>query len=202
MSSGEVLLFDLDGTLFDPSAFMKSLLHLYAVRFSLDEQALLQLQLEHRSLLDKGSDFDPDQFLTFISGKTQVPIREMSDMFWHEKKVYEQAVFPDVFPTLKSLQKRKTSMGVFSEGYSDYQRQKIIQSGLDIFFAPASIRIFQKKLTQENIDSLPKNCLVVDNQKEVVLTLMQSKVKVIWINRETDEKLPDIQTIYSLQELI
>ena len=201
MNEDKIYLFDLDGTLFDPFLFIDEMLRRFSTQFSIPENMLLDLKKEHRSELEKGSDFDPGQFLIFLSQKINVPVDQLLSI-WNEKTAYEKVVYPDVFPVLQELQKRNSKMGIFSEGFSVYQMQKLEMSGLLPFFDPGMIHIFRRKLLKENIDRLSSNCLVIDNRREVVIELKQANITSIWINRESDEKLSDIRTIQNLQELL
>ena len=202
MKKDHLYLFDLDGTLFDPSIFLQIILHRYAEQFVSDERVLLQVAKAYRGQLEKGSDFDPAHFLDLVSDKIHAPIEKLTNIFWHETTAYTQAVFLDVFPVLEVLQKRNIQLGIFSEGQLEYQKQKLSQSGLMKFFDQASLHIFQRKLLQDNLSLLPKESVVIDNQKDIVLTLQKNKIETIWINRKSEEKLVDMQTINTLQELI
>ena len=201
MENKKIYLFDIDGTLFDSSALIKNVFHTFAQRFSLDEQVLLKLKQVHRSQLEKGSDFDPNEFLHFLSDKIDVPVKQLVQL-WNEKVAYEESVFPDTLPLLHELQKRNITLGIFSEGNKAHQKQKLTHSGLWPFFDPAYIHIFRRKLLEENINTLSKNSVIIDNQKEVVLALVQANIEAIWINRDSDEELSDIKTIHTLEELI
>lgn len=93
-------------------------------------------------------------------------------------------------------------MAIFSEGFKDYQGQKI--ATLIDLFDKDLIFITRRKLDEVYLKQIPKGVLIVDDNKEVIETLKQLRPdsELIWINRKNEEKIEGVKTIKSLDELL
>jgi len=71
------------------------------------------------------------------------------------------------------------------------------------FFKKDLIFITNGKLNDDFIKQLPDGAIIVDDKKEVVEKLKNlNRFNIVWINRESDEKIDGVATIKSLEELI
>jgi len=200
MHTPEILLFDLDGTLFDSKKFTLLFREICEKKFGISQTVYQSAREEYNASLSKNTDFNPRDFCKILSDRTNVAYESIFSLFWQEKSLYKQSVYDDVFISLERLLK-KYVLGVFSEGVIDYQKHKLEFSGLHPFFSSDHMFISTRKLEDNLSVKFAKNSLIIDDKKEVVLALKKENIETIWINRKTDEKLQGVRTIRSLDEI-
>jgi len=196
---GDLLLFDIDGTIFDSSRFGELYRAELITRLNISEDTIFTATADYYSTLESRTDFEPKTFISFLASRFSVQEARIAEIFWN-KEHFESAVFEDAISTLEALSKNKT-LGVFSQGHTDYQKYKLEQTALHKYFKPEYIFIYARKLSDEAIALLPRDATVIDNKHDVALALSKF-ANVIWINRNNEEKDPQIKTIHTLSELL
>ncbi|MEK7611402.1 MAG: hypothetical protein AAB486_03480 [Patescibacteria group bacterium] len=115
--------------------------------------------------------------------------------------LYRRSLYPDTLPSLAKLQ-ASHRLGIFTEGFRKFQLTKLKLSGLLPLFNRDLTFIHRRKLTPTAIKRLPKGAIIVDDNLEVVETLLKFPyVTPVWLNRKDKKKHPQIRAIRSLTEL-
>ena len=196
----ETILFDIDGTLIDSVSmaemFRKKIAQI--IKISVDE--IKELSDKYIATLKSRTDFHPFDLIKFIN-KTKNQTIDSNDIFFKSKNIYKKYIYNDVVTNLDKL-KNNYNLGVFSEGFRDYQGQKI--ATLIDKFDKNLLFITRRKLDNEFLKQIPKETLIIDDKQEVVETLKQFRpdLELVWINRDGKEKIKEVRTIKSLDELI
>jgi FMN phosphatase YigB (HAD superfamily) len=198
----KIILFDVDKTLFDTGGyFSKTLSDAIIAELGITKQELEQKEEKYRSSLDKYTDFEPNGFLTSVSGLKD--INELASKTYRNQDIFIKSVSPDTLPTIESLQIKGYRLGIFSEANIEWQKSKLKLSGLEKLFEPELTFISTRKTTPDFISQLPSGAWVVDDNQEVISDLSKfDHIKPIWINRNQEENLnPSIPSITSLTKV-
>lgn len=146
------------------------------------------------------TDFNPEEYFDYIGKKYNVRTQDVSKVFLDDEN-FKNTPYPEVVSSLKDLS-RNYRLGIFSEGFEDFQLLKLHKSGLLPYFDQEITFVFGKKLTQESLDLLPRGCFVVDDNYFVVDALCKSgPFRPIWLNRKTNGKHQDCETVFDLTNL-
>lgn len=194
----KTILFDLDRTLFNTDHFIELVRIRIASLAQKDEQALKQLESKYKLLFRKLT-FDPLHYSEFLSHELKTNSSEIFRLFT-DSKIYSESVFDEVIPVLKFCKKR-SHIGIFSEGNVGFQKMKLSYSDLGSYVDPNHIYIFENKLVPALLENLPADIVIVDDKLRVIDQLTEHGIKSIWINRTSKQKHKIAQTIFSLSEL-
>ncbi len=195
----KIILFDIDGTLIEPHEITSGVYKQIFEETKISKDEIFKIKEEYKSTLERGSDFSPDDLIDYLSKSLNV---EITNNPFLNKIYYKNALYPEVKKTLEELNKNFI-LGIFSEGLKNYQENKIYLSGLGDFFNEDFIFIGRRKLDDNFLEKLPEGAIIIDDKKEVVEKLKSlNRFKVVWINRNNDEKMDGVATIHNLSELI
>jgi FMN phosphatase YigB (HAD superfamily) len=196
----DTILFDIDYTLLDTKISKEN------CRSRLSK--FLNTNIEDFLIVEKGyvrkdtgfTEFNPEEYLKYISEKYAVRVRDLSKVFFDDEN-FRNTSYPEVAVTLETLS-NDYKLGIFSEGLKDFQLLKLHKSGILRYFDQSVTFIFQRKLTQESLDFLPKGCFVIDDNSFVIDALYQlGSFKPVWLNRKTKDKHPNCETVSDLTSL-
>ncbi len=196
----EIILFDIDYTLLNTSISKKN----FRVRIS----ELLNIPLKDFLVVEKNyvkkekgfTGFKPEEYIDYISKNFNANSSDISKTFFDERN-FVNTPYPEVPDLLESLF-GKFNLGVFSEGFEDFQLSKLHKSNLLEYFDRDLVFIFRRKLTKEALDLIPKGCFIVDDNLPVVCGLVEAnQFKPLWLNRKTKEKHERCKTIFDLKNL-
>lgn len=197
---GDIILFDIDYTL------LNVLISKENCKSKLSK--FLNASIEDFSVVEKGyvqkdtgfTDFNPQEYIGYISKKYNVSTQDVSKVFFDEEN-FKNTPYQEVVPLLETLSKNYR-LGIFSEGFEEFQLLKLHKSGLLPYFDQEITLIFRRKLTQKSLDLLPKGCFVVDDNYFVIEALCEAgSFKPVWLNRKTKEKHPNCETVFDLTNL-
>ncbi len=198
----KTILFDFDNTICDTSGTVDNYCRQFEKRFSIPTEKTLQVLAEYKATLDSSTDFRPEDFARKIAKSFGFDFNLLLETLLD---IRNYPKFDEVDGVLSELSK-KYSLGIFSEGFEDWQRKKIDFCGVLDFFDQNLIIIERRKLSPESINRIPTGATVIDDKKIVVETLAETRsdLKLIWLNRLSDEKVetPQIRTIKNLNELL
>jgi phosphoglycolate phosphatase-like HAD superfamily hydrolase len=200
VSDKQIILFDVDKTLFDVNLLIRKLLVIELPRIlNISLETFQQRDQAYRQTLEKNTDFNPTDYLRAISLQSDVEELGVKTIF--NPNFHQQAVFPDVIPCLTKLAK-SYQLGVFSEANLEWQQKKLKLSGLINFFIPELVFIWRRKTAPEQLKQLPSPVTIVDDNTNVIAALTQvPTITPIWINRVNAQPLVGVTTITSLTEL-
>jgi len=193
----KVLLFDIDRTLIDSDLLKTNWNKLAKIRLGIKPENFMPLLSSYTSALARSTDFTPKGFANYISLKTNTDKGEILKLLL-DKKLFKACLFPETKWVLKRVQKTYT-LGIFSEGFNSYQKQKLTLSGIYNFFNTKKIFIFRRKLMIKNINKLPKDAIVIDDNYIVTKKLRSKNIRAIWVNRKKVKS--NFRYINSLKEL-
>lgn len=196
---GNPIFFDIDGTLVDAEKFGKSIRTSFMKVLKVDEEELARAIADYYAALESTTDFNPKDIVVHISKRYGIDPILLDNVFWKEDKHYKEALYPEVITVLEKLSK-ENALGIFSQGFEEFQRHKLNASGIISFFKEENIFIYRRKLSDEATGSLPRTATVIDDNHEVVLKL-SDYVGAIWMNRRTEDDDAQVKTIHSLSEL-
>lgn len=195
------VLFDVDDTLFNKVKFKENFNNGLANSCNEPVERIDRMMSEYIGGLKNSDDFKPNEFIQYLGEMTGK--RECFENFKIDNpEIYTNSLFNETLVTLSELKKIYGVLGVFSQGFVDFQNTKIDKSGIRKFFDEKFIYIGRDKLDPEFIKTIPEGSIIIDDKKSVVEKLNSlNRFKVIWINRKTDEKMDGVPTIKSLEEL-
>ncbi|KKQ94352.1 MAG: hypothetical protein UT20_C0039G0005 [Candidatus Levybacteria bacterium GW2011_GWA1_39_11] len=183
---GQILLFDIDGTLFDAEKFGKLTREEFLRILNIDEENLMRTIADYYSSLEASTDYNPREITVFMGEKYNIDPKLLDKLFWEEDKHYQESLFPETLSVLQQLSEKKT-LGIFSQGLEDFQLHKLEASGIRDFFNKAFIFVRRRKSLEDATGDLPKGATVIDNNHQVVLKF---------------SPVVNTKTIHSLEELI
>jgi FMN phosphatase YigB (HAD superfamily) len=196
----DLVLFDIDGVLFDPERFGREIRARFVKILGTSEEELISANADYYSTLSERTDFDPRGITTYLSDRFGKDTASLDRVFWEEEKIYQESLYPETQEVLEKLKEQKT-LGVFSQGNEELQNRKLDAAKLRQYFSPEYIFIHRRKLSDQAIELLPRDATFIDNKHDIVEAL-QKFVDVIWLNRKSNESDPSIKTIHTLTQLI
>jgi phosphoglycolate phosphatase-like HAD superfamily hydrolase len=198
----KIILFDFDKTVSDTNGFVEKFSRVLYKKFDIPQDRLVSILKEYNATLESTTDFRPEGFSQVISEKTGVNIELI------QKDIFDAKNFPIFGEVINVLEKLSTNndLGIFSEGFEDWQKKKIKLSGIWDFFDPKLMIIERRKLLPESMNKIPQQAIVIDDKKIVIETLVKFRpdLKLVWINRDNDEEIstPQVTTIKNLEQLL
>lgn len=195
-----IILFDVDKTLIDTSKLFRHLiLTELAAKTGLSADELNTKENEYIGSLPKYTDFDPINFLRFVTGEQDIDDLASKTVF--NPLFHQQSVFADAKPLLSSLQTRYR-LGIFSEAVQYWQERKLALAGLTPFFEPDITFIWRRKTDPAQLALLPTPVVIIDDNPDVIVELENvNGVTPIWINRINSPAITNATTITTLTEL-
>jgi|SRR3989344_7734963 len=196
----QIILFDIDYTLIDSykiRILSRSSLKRYLKTTGKELEIIIG---KYVNSLGSITDFNANDFINFISDSYKTDPVKLRDIFYR-KEHFVNSLYSETIITLKTL-KKKYNLGIFSEGFDDFQMQKLKLSNIRQFFKDEYIFIFRRKTLEKNIINLPVKSIIIDDNREVLEKLKKFvSFKFIWINRKDKKIHPEIKTIFSLKDL-
>lgn len=194
-----LILFDIDGTLFDPEKFGKLIRAEFVKTLSITEEDLIHANADYYAGLESSADFNPRDMSNHLALRFAGDAELLNRIFWENDDIYINSVYDDVEECLKRVSQGNT-LGIFSQGNLELQRRKLEATELVKYFDTSAIMIHPRKLTDPILDSLPSTAVLVDNDHATVQAIW-GFLKTVWLNRKTNDVDPDVETIHSLSEL-
>ncbi|NCN45540.1 MAG: hypothetical protein COU63_02545 [Candidatus Pacebacteria bacterium CG10_big_fil_rev_8_21_14_0_10_36_11] len=200
-----LILFDIDDTIINTQLLKRLQVKTMALATDSPIAQIEKFRLEYLNNLESGSDFSTDDYLQKLGKKFQVPFVELKEAFWHPRN-FELCLFPEVRDVLATLRHEKYSLGLFSEGYQDFQEHKLRVNGLLEFFDSNQRHILRRKLNPTVIESLPKGTIIIDDKQSVIEYLEQFPhivaLRIVRDPQQAKELLTSRYTLLDLRELI
>ena len=195
--TNQILLFDIDHTLFNTAKFRKVTFDRLSLIIGNKEQEYKKLAQEYMVTLESSTDFNIHKYLRLLAKKFKVGKTVLEDVFINDRLIYQECIFPEVPRVLKTLSKHYT-LGIFSEGYRKFQHEKLVKSDILKYFDTKYIFIKRRKLKSITSSFMSSRYIFIDDKLNVLENIKNS----IWINRKNQENSSTIKTIHNLIELI
>lgn len=197
----QVILFDIDKTLFDGDLFQGLLRSKITHDLAINPQKYDTAFASYRLSLPKRTAAHSKSLIRHLAQILTANPLEIRKLHY-DKEIYQQSLFPDVKKTLDKLNSNFV-LGLFTEGYKDHQLRKIKKGGISSYFQKDHQYVLFNKRAPRVINSLPQNAVIIDDNPEVVeILLKRPDLAVIWLNRINNHKHPKAYTIHSLNELL
>lgn len=194
------VLFDIDKTLFNSSILMEGFNKKVSLETGIEVSIIMNISENYLANLESRTDFEPSGFIKKLATETKTETKILNNIFF-DRKIYKRALYPEVINVLQELKDNGVLMGTFSEGHVSFQMRKLEMTGISHFFKGPMI-IERRKLSNESINKIPEGVAIIDDKKEVIEKLhLFKKIKLFWLNRNNDEKIPGVKTIKSLLEI-
>ena len=124
----QIILFDIDYTLIDSykiRILSRSSLKRYLKTTGKELEIIIG---KYVNSLGSITDFNANDFINFISDSYKTDPVKLRDIFYR-KEHFVNSLYSETIITLKTL-KKKYNLGIFSEGFDDFQMQKLKLSNL------------------------------------------------------------------------
>jgi FMN phosphatase YigB (HAD superfamily) len=199
-TSKPLMLFDIDLTLYDSLHFRALYPPLMANALNISLQELTRTQNIYLNTLEKSTDFLPQMYLRHIADHYKFPYRQLQAIYY-DPGLFRASLYPDTIPALQKLHPLYI-LGIFTEGNTDFQINKLKYSGIWDYFNQKYIYIHRRKLDPEIIVRMPPNATVVDDRLEVVEKLQPfPRIQPVWLNRKNQITHLSVPTIHKLTDL-
>lgn len=198
--------FDIDSTVFTTHLFKKTRVNPQLVELlGVSLEKLTEVDTRYFGSLEKGTDFNYHEYTAFLfdafSTVGGVASAAELEALFENPVMYEGMIYPDVLPVLQELKQLGHTLGVYSEGFEDFQRHKLVHTGILPFFDQDRIHISRRKKSPEVIAQLDVNSIVVDDKLEYLVELPKGMTPLM-IQREPDATPVPVQKIQSLEEIV
>lgn len=176
--------FDIDKTLVDTKKMLENI-KLSVSQIGVSKEVFESAVNTYLASLESRTFFDPEEVIqTLLIQSPAVTEEQLRAAFWKPEN-FSQALFPEVLSVLTTLAS-VVELGTFSQGVLYWQEKKLRLAELDKFFASHTRIIENNKLSEESLNKLPSQAVVIDDKEEVITHLRQkrSDLQVFWINRD------------------
>jgi FMN phosphatase YigB (HAD superfamily) len=198
----QIILFDIDKTLFDVNTFFKKYLFPAIEKdLKISKEKLEKVSEIYKEGLGKATEFDPKGWLKVAKDEIGEKAKEIKDYIYNPD-FFVGSLFPEVIPMLNNL-KNDYVLGIYSEGVEEWQRTKIELSGINNYFEQEYVSISSDKLSDTVIEWLPMNAVIVDDREDIILELGKvDKIHQVWLNRQMKDAPPNTKVIKDLTGLL
>ena len=195
-----VILFDIDRTVLDTETSGKKYKQKLAECCRVGKKDIEEQVQKYRLSLRSSTDFDPNELLKEIGERYQVSRDNLEQVLFNRDNF---VLFAESDSVLKAVSERFI-LGTFSEGAEAWQKKKLELTGINEFFDTEYMIIKRRKMNPESIKEIPFGAMVVDDKKTVIGTLKQLRpdLKLVWINRDSSDRIDGVRNIKSLTELV
>lgn len=199
----KIILFDIDGTLFDVSKFLSLFYANLSSHFQLNNLDIENLQKLYDDTKKEAGYFIPSLFINKINSNfPQINKDTLEKLFW-SADLFEKSMHKDV-SVIKDLSNLAT-IGIFSKGDNKFQKYKL--KFINCSINDKNIYIYPNKIDKINETlSYYTNCIIylVDDRLDVLTKVKEinSDVKIILIDRNGRfSHNKDISRIKNLNEI-
>ncbi|MDH5533070.1 MAG: HAD family hydrolase [Candidatus Pacebacteria bacterium] len=198
----QIILFDIDKTLFDVDTFFnKNLWPAVEKDLGISRAKLDKVSEVYKESISKGTEFDPKGWLKEAKKQLGERAKGIEELFYNPD-FFTSSLFPEVIPTLNNL-RDDFILGVYSEGVDEWQRKKLELGGINNYFDQQYVSISSNKVSEMVLGWIPQKAVIIDDREDFILELAKlDKVYPIWINRTAKEALPNTMMITSLTQLL
>lgn len=195
-----VVLFDLDGTLINTGRLIHECVHPSLAQSSgLSLEKIQSIHEEYKATLATIMDFDPDAFIQQVAIASQHSVEELTAIFFNPV-FYKESVFPEVFEVISTV-KNQYPIGIFSQGVPSWQKRKLDLAELTPLFDPSLFFIAPRKTTKQFLSKLPRPCIVVDDNPEIITSLQhEPDIAPIFLDRSQPSNNPS--QVHTLTEML
>ena len=199
----QILLFDIDRTIFDTDRMSKVREELMCDLLKIDIAKLQEIKSDYKKTLTNEREFNPDDFIKILCKKINFnDEKSLLDFYFGDKYkyFYKDAVYPEFFEVVEKL-KDSFRFGIYSEASKKFREHKFENMGISKYFNPDLIFFADAKDTPEVVSKLPRGAIVVDDKEKICEFLTKNNIKAIWLNKIDDRESDRFKTIHNLSDL-
>lgn len=196
------ILFDIDGTLVNTNMLKLQTSSALAGLLKLSSTTMSQVVDDYVHSLPHPHDFHPRKLAEFLASRYATEAEIIYSTYCDY--ITPELLYADVLPALSGLASQYP-LGVFSEGFTDFQTMKLERSGLLRLLDPHHLYIFPRKLEINLPSILPENALIVDDTDEALTVVRGTGFLGIRLDRDQSslpDQIPTIATLTGLSPLL
>jgi len=193
-----ILLFDIDSTLFDTDKFKKNIVEELAAHFHLEREHFSQFDANYHDKIQTVIGINIKDYTEQVGKEFSLSPEVIFSRIMKNKKLYTESLYPDTVSALITLSKKYT-LGIFSQGYRSFQENKLKQSGILPFFKKEYIFIFPDKTLESSLKTIPSDSIIIEDKQRIV-HIIKNYIRVIHMNRDRKESEHD-SSIRNLADL-
>jgi len=175
--ASSVVLFDIDGTLFDVTSFKNRIIEVIGNFFTSigrDDVGAKTVLSDFRRSLQTGSEYSHAGLVDFIANRFYLTKQEKERLFLALKLIendQSQWLYPEVESIITHLRTRGVRIGIFSQSsHEAHQRRKF--ESVKSAFTDKLIFIVPNKISLEVLVRLPQDALIIDDKPTVIQALL------------------------------
>lgn len=176
-----ILLFDIDYTIFNTDRFKKKINEYIYHYFHLEKNSFELFDKQYQENIRDVIGINIKDYSEQLGTTFSLPPDRIFNLIMDNQNLYLHSIYPDTLPALTLLSKNYI-LGIFSQGYADFQMNKLTKMRILPYFNEKYIFIFPHKIHKDNILQLPKNGVVIDDKLSVVEAVVPY-IPAILINR-------------------
>lgn len=197
----KILLFDIDYTLFDTDIFRSTSLREIALRCNLDGKRVREFYAEYRKGDQNPAGINMKHFAEQIGKEFNLSPTSLFSIVMDTQKLYRDSLYSDVIKILTILSK-EYPLGVFSQGYREFQENKLKQCGIISYFKKEYIFIFPDKTLSSVLSSLPENAVIIEDKLSVVQKINPPLIAIQMDRSNTQKYSPSVASLAELPALL
>jgi len=197
-----ILLFDIDYTIFNTDRFKQKINEYIYHYFHLDKEKFELFDTQYQKNIQEVIGINIKDYSEQIGKEFSLPPERIFSLIMDNQNLYLHSIYPDTLPALTLLSKNYI-LGIFSQGYADFQMNKLTKMRILPYFNEKYIFIFPHKIHKNNILQLPKNGVIIDDKLSVVEAVIPY-IPAILINRgiATHSYKPSIKKLTEIIDIL
>ncbi len=205
-----IIFFDIDSTLIDTKWLItERVLPAMATAAAVGDDTFQALVDRYYQTLEDSTDFNPWDLIAFISTHSATDRKKLEAAYF-DPVHFQAALYDDVVPTLEKLSSDpEYTLGLYSQGYREYQLQKLELGGVKKYFPDEDLQIIaRRKSATDVLERIPEGSVVIDDHSRFLQPLAAKRpdLQLFWIYRgdpaEYASKIPatvtHLPTLHSL----
>lgn len=193
--------FDIDRTLIDSVKIREQTRRTIALESGLGREKVEEYINNYVATLAHKNGYSHMVMLQHLSQESGIDF-ELLKQAHDRPENFEKSLYDDTVITLAKLKENNNQLGIYSEGWDDYQLNKLKLSGIYKYFDEDKIIISRNKSIFKLVEKMG-TAIVVDDWPEVIDYLSQyPKITPIWLNLLDNKKHKTARTVHSLSEII
>lgn len=162
-----LILFDIDDTLINTKLLKKLQMETLANTLGVSPSEIENFRLIYLDSLKRTSDFFTNDYLQQLANYYNFSFLDLKKTFWHPLN-FQKCLFPESIEILSKLKNKKYLLGVYSEGFLEFQNHKLKVNNLLEFFLPLHTYILRRKMDPKILNSLPKGTIIIDDKPSII----------------------------------
>ena len=184
--SNNVILFDIDYTLFNTELYRDLVFHQLHAFFP-ESVNFNEIATEAYAKIRETGWFEIPKFTTeLLTHFSKTVDKKLLEDVWKDKAILGKALYPEAIDVLTSLSKSHATLGIFSSGFLDFQKAKIVPLGHLFAEEHLHIHILKDEKMPEIIKKYQgKKIILIDDYIPVIEKAKKADphITTIWIKR-------------------